>query len=55
VRKPSALRTFDKLKLGKLEGEETFAGLQRFLLTVHRLTCEKRMSRYVYIGRKPGE
>jgi SAM-dependent methyltransferase len=41
--------------LAQLEGEETYAGLQRFLATVHRLTSEKRMSRYVYVGRKPGE
>jgi SAM-dependent methyltransferase len=41
--------------LAQLEGEETFAGLQRFLSTAHRLTAEKRMSRYIYVGRKPGE
>jgi cyclopropane fatty-acyl-phospholipid synthase-like methyltransferase len=41
--------------LVQLEGEETFAGLQRFLATVHRLTRERRMSRYVYVGRKPRE
>jgi hypothetical protein len=35
----------------QLEGEETFAGLQRFLATVHRLTSQRRMSRYVYVGR----
>jgi cyclopropane fatty-acyl-phospholipid synthase-like methyltransferase len=39
----------------QLEGEETFAGLQRFLATVHRLTSERRMSRFVYFGRKPPE
>src|SRR5262245_14735173 len=38
-----------------LEGAETFAGLQRFLATVHRLTRERRMSRSLYLGRKPGE
>jgi hypothetical protein len=37
-----------------LEGEETFAGLQRFLATVHRLTSERRMSRFDYLGHKPG-
>jgi SAM-dependent methyltransferase len=41
--------------LVQLEGEETFAGLQRFLATVHRLTSERRMSRFVYVGRKPGK
>jgi hypothetical protein len=40
------------IALIQLEGEETFAGLQRFLATVHRLTSEGRMSRYVYVGRK---
>jgi cyclopropane fatty-acyl-phospholipid synthase-like methyltransferase len=40
--------------LVRLEGEETFAGVQRFLVTVHRLTSERRMSRFVYLGRKPG-
>jgi 2-polyprenyl-3-methyl-5-hydroxy-6-metoxy-1,4-benzoquinol methylase len=39
-------------ELIQLEGEETFAGLQRFLTTVHRLTSERRMSRFVYVGRK---
>ncbi len=38
-----------------LEGEETFAGLQRFLATVHRLTQERRLSRFLYLARKPGE
>jgi SAM-dependent methyltransferase len=37
-----------------LEGEETFAGLQRFLATVHQLTSERRMSRLLYLGRNPG-
>ena len=39
-------------ELIRLEGEETFAGLQTFLATVHRLTSERRMSRFVYVGRK---
>jgi SAM-dependent methyltransferase len=41
-------------ELTRLEGEETFAGLQRFLATVHRLTSERRLSRLAYLGRKPG-
>jgi cyclopropane fatty-acyl-phospholipid synthase-like methyltransferase len=41
-------------ELIQLEGEETFAGLQRFLATVHRLTSERRLSRFVYLGRKAG-
>jgi cyclopropane fatty-acyl-phospholipid synthase-like methyltransferase len=42
-------------ELNRLEGEETFAGLQRFLATVHRLTSERRLARYAYLGRKQGE
>jgi SAM-dependent methyltransferase len=42
-------------ELIRLEGEETFAGLQRFLATVHRLTGERRLSRFAYLGRKQGE
>ena len=42
-------------ELIRLEGDETFTGLQRFLATVHSLTHERRMSRFVYIGRKPHE
>jgi SAM-dependent methyltransferase len=42
-------------ELTRLEGEETFAGLQRFLATVHRLTSERRLSRFLYLGRKQGE
>lgn len=41
-------------ELIRLEGEETFGGLQRFLATVHRLTREQRISRFVYVGRKSG-
>ncbi len=40
-------------ELIRLEGEVTFAGLQRFLATVHRLTNERRLSRFVYLARKP--
>lgn len=40
-------------ELTQLEGNETFAGLQRFLATVHQLTSERRLSRMVYLGRKP--
>jgi cyclopropane fatty-acyl-phospholipid synthase-like methyltransferase len=42
-------------ELIRLEGDETFAGLQRFLATVHRLTSERRLSRFAYIGRKPSD
>jgi hypothetical protein len=30
-------------------------GLQQFLSTVHALTSEKRLLRYVYVAVKPGE
>ena len=48
-------RQQQKSELMRLEGEETFAGLQRFLAKVHRLTHERRMSRFVYLGRKLGD
>jgi len=32
------------------EGEENFAGLQRFLQCVHRLSAERRLSRYCYLA-----
>jgi SAM-dependent methyltransferase len=41
-------------ELTRLEGEETFAGLQQFLATVHRLCAERRLSRHAYLARKPG-
>src|SRR5262249_27653414 len=40
-------------ELMRLEGDETFNGLQRFLATVHCLTNERRLSRFAYVGRKP--
>ena len=39
----------------RLEGAETFAGLQQFLAAVHRLTSERWLSRFAYLGRNPGE
>jgi SAM-dependent methyltransferase len=35
------------------EGEANFAGLQRFLACVHRLSAERRLSRYYYLAEKP--
>lgn len=32
-----------------IEGEERFEGLQRFFAAVHRLTSERRLSRFVYV------
>ncbi|WP_165231245.1 SAM-dependent methyltransferase [Aquisphaera insulae] len=48
-----AARQLCSAELIRLEGEETFAGLQRFLATVHRLTSDRRLSRFAYLGRKP--
>ena len=50
-----AARQQREAELIRLEGAETFEGLQRFLSTVHRLTSERRMSRFLYLGRKPAE
>jgi len=36
----------------KLEGEENFVGLQRFLSTVHTLTSERRLSRFAFLAKK---
>lgn len=34
----------------KIEGEETFDGLQRFLAVVHTLSSERRLSRYAFLA-----
>jgi SAM-dependent methyltransferase len=38
--------------LVKIEGEERFEGLQRFFAMVHRLTGERRLSRFAYLAEK---
>jgi SAM-dependent methyltransferase len=38
--------------LVKLEGDEGFEGLQRFLAAVHSLASERRLSRYMYLASK---
>jgi ubiquinone/menaquinone biosynthesis C-methylase UbiE len=38
-----------------IEGKANFEGLQQFLSTVHALTSEGRLRRYVYVAQKPGE
>lgn len=40
--------------LVRIEGEERFAGLQRFFEAVHRLTSERRLSRIAYLTEKHG-
>jgi cyclopropane fatty-acyl-phospholipid synthase-like methyltransferase len=42
-----------KSALVEIEGEANFIGLQRFLLCVHALTSEKRLSRFLYLAAKP--
>ncbi len=42
-----------KTALVEIEGESNFSGLQRFLLCVHTLTSEKRLSRFLYLAAKP--
>ena len=49
-----AARHRHRESLLEIEGEERFAGLQRFFETVHRLTSEKRLSRIVYLAEKGG-
>ena len=36
----------------EIEGEERFDGLQKFLSTVHKLTSERRLSRFVFLAEK---
>lgn len=45
-------RAEDRDALVRIEGEEHFAGVQRFLAVVHRLTSERRLSRFVYLIQK---
>ena len=35
------------------EGQSNFDGLQRFLMCVHTLSIERRLSRYAYLAEKP--
>jgi cyclopropane fatty-acyl-phospholipid synthase-like methyltransferase len=42
-----------KPTLVAIEGERNFDGLQGFLQCAHRLTSEKRLSRYLYLAAKP--
>jgi len=45
-------RAAHEQELTKVEGKETFDGLQRFLSVVHKLTSERRLSRFVFVARK---
>jgi hypothetical protein len=46
-------RAEDHDALVQIEGEERYLGLQRFFSIVHRLTSERRLSRLVYLARRP--
>ena len=48
-----AARERHREELVAREGEANFAGLQRFLSCVHRLSAERRLSRYCYLAEKP--
>jgi SAM-dependent methyltransferase len=39
-------------ELIQIEGKERFDGLQLFLATVHKLTSERRLSRFVFVAEK---
>jgi SAM-dependent methyltransferase len=45
-------RAEDYEALVKIEGEERYVNLQDFFSTVHRLTKERRLSRFVYMAQK---
>jgi SAM-dependent methyltransferase len=45
-------RAEDQEALVQIEGEERFLKLQEFFSTVHRLTRERRLSRFVYMAQK---
>jgi SAM-dependent methyltransferase/uncharacterized glyoxalase superfamily protein PhnB len=46
-------RAVHREQLVAREGETNFEGLQRFLDCVHRVSSERRLSRYVYVAEKP--
>jgi ubiquinone/menaquinone biosynthesis C-methylase UbiE len=39
----------------RIEGEATFGGIQQFLSTVHTLTSERRLRRFLYVAEKPDD
>ena len=52
-RKWRAARAERRDALVRLEGEQGFADLQRFLEAVHTLASERRLSRFMYLASKP--
>lgn len=49
----SDARVEDRDAMVRIEGEERYLNLQQFFSMVHRLTSERRLSRFVYLARKP--
>ncbi|HJS18096.1 MAG TPA: class I SAM-dependent methyltransferase [Anaerolineales bacterium] len=47
-----ASRQRHRQDLVRIEGEERFEGLQKFFSTVHQLTSERRLSRFVFLAEK---
>src|SRR5215213_84483 len=47
-----AARQNHREDLVRIEGEERFDGLQKFFSTVHKLTRERRLSRFVFVVEK---
>jgi SAM-dependent methyltransferase len=47
-----AARQQRRIDLLRIEGEERFEGLQRFAAAVHKLTSERRLSRFVFVAEK---
>jgi cyclopropane fatty-acyl-phospholipid synthase-like methyltransferase len=47
-----AARQKHREDLIKIEGQERFDGLQKFFSTVHKLTSERRLSRFVFLAEK---
>ena len=47
-----AARQKHREDLIRIEGQERFEGLQRFLAIVHKLTGERRLSRFVFLAEK---
>jgi hypothetical protein len=45
-------RAEDRKALVRIEGEERFEGLQRFFDMVHRVSSERRLSRFAYLLQK---
>jgi hypothetical protein len=39
----------------RIESEEEFDATQRFLMNMHLLSSERRLSRYAFVARKPAQ